>query len=575
MLETMPSNLELVQIQASMLSASTIDVRDEIATLLAKMAKNIATEEKEESANHKKVQSRCHRSRIGYKKAVKAAKKKQAKEQRKQDFHHNEQSAIPGKVLRLEAKIKNIKYEISLQEQVIKKQQKQRDVARGVYLQNIADFNKALEDIDTLRLLVEKGLSNRGQGSKGDARFTQSPTKKGAKVAPTPAGYDRKVTHKKANAGKFLEIESAEQIASMSAEESVNAMKGVYSNLRTTVSDNTMVISLLDTLDSAMDALSHKSGSAVDKIRSLLLQVRNELQKSKQDLTEQENKAVSAWQTQKTVLRNGINDKKIVWNQVYKEKAQLWRDYGDHFRQEGKAMRAKAQAKAREDRNQINMDFEYVVCKSQDADFKANSAKRHGQLEQIKKALDLLSKMSLSGKYGAMVRDTIKDVTVGLCRKFDDHSAWVSVAGSDLSNYVNNRPNKSSKIAKFAKDWKPKFYADNKKATKDAICVSKIQYTVTCRGPCRWASAPSKFNIAINFKKENKDEKQVFGSPAKFTKELAKASWWYGSQDKAAWRGTKKGAATRNDVSLFVVPDCNCGKIDKDYHVDGSILKND
>merc|ERR1712127_522308 len=129
------------------------------------------------------------------------------------------------------------------------------------------------------------------------------------------------------DAGKFLEIESAEQIASMSAEESVNAMKSVYSNLRTTVSDNTMVVSLLDTLDSAMDALSHKSGSAVDKIRSLLLQVRNELQKSKQDLTEQENKAVSAWQTQKTVLRNGINDKKIVWNQVYKEKAQLWRDY--------------------------------------------------------------------------------------------------------------------------------------------------------------------------------------------------------------------------------------------------------
>jgi len=411
----------------------------------------------------------------------------------------------------------------------------------------MADFNKALDDIDTLRLIVAKGLSNRGQGSHGGVTGTQAPTTSLSPTsAPTTSAHDTAVTHGAIDPGSgFLEIKSTQQIASMSADEAVLAMKGVYANLRDSTSHNPMVVSLIATLDSSVQSL--KNGGATDKIRSLLIQVRNELQASKIEMTTDENEAISAWRIEKIRLRDQINDQKINWQNTYKEKAQLWRSYGDHFRSEGAAMKAKAEAKAKEDLNQINKDFEAVVCKSQDDDFKRNSAKRHGQLVQIAKALKLIAAFKLQGKYGKMVEESLNDVDRNMCRAFDELSKYVRLSKTDTTlenrkaGYVIEQKNKAWKI-----------YSKNS-TNETRICISKIAYSVTCTEKCSVRSSPDE--IALDW---NDAAVAPYGSEHKFEKELDHPRWWRGSESMAVWGSSKKNVVVRNGVEAFVVPDCNC-----------------
>jgi len=549
MIETMPPSLEMLQIQASMLSNTGIDVRDEIAALLFKMQKDITAEEKSEAENNRKVQNDCNKRFRRYRRYIKHYQRYQASEKKKEQTAHAKQAAIPGKVLKLEKEIRKIKVEISSAEVGIAREQKDRDTARGAFLQGLADFNKALDDIDTLRTLVESGLSNRGQGaSSNDQRYTQSPTSKKTVAAPTKVAGDNKVTHKAADAGKFVEISSTEQLTSMNRDEALATMKSVYENLKHTAT-NPMVLAVVDTLDGAISEL--ESGNAVDKIRSLLIQVRNELQKTKRESTQAENAAVTAWQNKKTSLRNAINDLKIKWQGTYRTKAGLWQQYGVYFRQEGNHMRKFAIYKAREDKYQINLDFETVICNDQDKDYKANSAKRHGQLQQILKALKLLSKFGLGGKYGEQVREGIKDVTAGLCRAFDDNSTWADVS-ADSKKLPNGRV--ASTFPAFDKKWQA--YPSNKKE----VCISQIKYTVTCYTKC---------DIRLDDARLLGEGQKGWPSIAKIGKDygkrreiilrLKKPMYWKQTRDMNYVRGRAK-EAKRDGVSIYVIPDCNCWK---------------
>jgi hypothetical protein len=579
-LETMPASVDLVQMQATMLSSSTIDVRDEIAALLYKMSKDISKQESEEKANNIKVQNSCDKRHRRYTSAIKEAQAAQKEADEKERRYHAEQKAIPAKVLKKEAKIRQLKVDIMTAEVDLATQQKQRDTDRELYLQGIADFNKALDDIDLLRTLVETGLSNRGKGANSNSvRYTQSPTKKGYTFPPTKPGYDRKVTHKKVNPGKllevyeevpearFLEITSADQIASMSRQEAVEAMKGVYANLKSSASTNGMVLAVVETLDSVMSEIETQDSSSVDKIRSLLLQVRNELQKSKREATNAENRAINSWKSKKTQLRNGINDIKINWNGIYKQKAALWKLYGDKFQSEGQEMRLKAIAKAKEDSATINDQFEAVVCKDQDADYKMNSQKRHGQLVQIKKALGLLSKFGLAGKYGKMVRESIKDVNAGLCRAFDDSSKWVSVSSKDYHFKNNGKPQLSPKISGALPEAAANIY-NNSDSHGKFICMSGMQYTVTCGAECDIRTTDKRFPVTGKYSRQNYPRivhiKNNYGKSRTTTIRFPKALKYRASKTMAL---IKKGKTSRTDVSVYVIPGCNCMPHGKDLTV--------
>lgn len=344
-------------------------------------------------------------------------------------------------------------------------------------------------------------------------------------------------------------------------------MKGVYANLKSSASTNGMVLAVVETLDSVMSQVETGDSSAVDKIRSLLLQVRNELQKSKREATAAENTAVNQWKSKKTSLRNDINDIKINWNNIYKQKAGQWKKYGDQFRAEGHQMRLKAIWKAREDSATINDQFEQVVCKDQDKDYKMNSAKRYGQLKQIKKALGLLSKFGLAGKYGKMVRESIKDVNAGLCRAFDDHSKWVSVAPRDFNFKNNKRPQLSPKISGALPEAAYKIYK-NSDTTGKFICMSAMQYTVTCGAECDIRTTDGRFPKGKY--KRNKYPRIVhvknnYGKERVTTIRFPKPLKYKVSKTLAL---VKKGKIARTDVSVYVIPGCNCMKgINKDLTV--------
>lgn len=579
MIETMPPSVEMLQIQASMLSGTTIDVRDEIAALLFKMQKDITNQENEERRNNIITQNRCERRFRSYRRNIKNAQTIQKAQKKKEQQHHAVQKAIPGQVLKLERRIRLIKIDIRTAEADLKRKQEQRDNARDSYLKGIADFNKALDDIDTLRTLVETGLSNRGQGAAtGDARFTQSPTVKGTTAPPTKIAYDTKVTQTATNAGAFVEgsednadptfveYKSSEQLSSMSRQEAIQTMKGIYSDLKKSTS-NPVVLAVVDTLDSAMVEL-HNS-NAVDKIRSLLIQVRNELQKSKREATAAENAAINAWKSQKVSLRNKINDYKINWNQIYKSKAFLWKKYGDEFQSEGHAMRKFAIAKRSEDHNTINLSFESVVCKTQNEDYKRNSAKRHGQLAQIKKALNLLSKFGLAGKYGSMVRESIKDVTAGLCRVFDDYSKWVSVAPTDyvFSARGNAMSGVNPPLTKEA-------YIYNNTDAKGGkfVCMSEIRYTFVCGIKCDMRTNDKRLAGYVHtpndrFKRFPRivDITRDFNKPRTATIRLKKPLKYNPSVRNVVLKGT--GLAKRTDIEIYVIPGCNCNNPNSDYVV--------
>jgi hypothetical protein len=559
MVETMPPSLEMLQIQASMMSSSGIDVRDEIAALLYKMAKDIRAEEASEAANNRKVQNDCDKRFRRYRSVIRRYKAARARAIRRQKDFHSKQSVIPGQVKALEKKIGAIKIQIFSAERKIALDQQARDTARGAYLQGLADFNKALDDIDTLRTLVETGLSNRGQGANSnDVRYTQSPTSKKTVAAPTKVAGDNAVTHGKVDAGKFVEISSTEQLTSMNREEALATMKAIYSNLRRT-STNPMVLAVVDTLGSAMVEL--EEGNATDKIRSLLIQVRNELQKTKRESTQAENAAITAWQREKTSQRNAINDMKIQWQATYMQKAQLWKKYGDYFRAEGLEMFKVARYQSVEDRYQIYLDFETVICADQDKDYKANSAKRHGQLTQINKALKLLEKFGLGGKYGKMVRESIKDVTAGLCRVFDDYSKFVSV-DSAITSLKNRRP--TTTFAAFKKDWQ--VY----NSSRTDLCISKIQYTVTCYSKCdirlhdKRLAASGARGIDAHWPSIAKIN-SGFGKRRTITLRLKQPMTWAKTRDMNFVPKSSKDAK-RSDVSVYVIPDCNCRKNLPDSH---------
>jgi len=546
MLETFPPSPSLIQMEATMLSCTSIDVRDEIAALLYKMQKDIQLEEKQESLKDRNTQNNCDTSARKRIRNIKFFKSRRESQIIKKNQHHNNQKIIPNKVLRKEKKIRDTKAKILKAEASIKKAQIDRDAAHTLYLRNMADFNKALDDIDKLRTLVNTGLNNRGQGANSDdARHTQSPTAPVITAPPTKEAYDRKNTHGKVEAGKFIEL-SNENLAHLSRDEAVQSMRGIYSNLKNTVDTNPMVLAVVGTLDATMTQIE-KGGNTVDKIRSLLLQVRNELQKSKREQLQAETIAVANWKDTKLKLRNAVNTLRILWADIYEEKANLWRKYGNQWTQEGQAMRKMSMYKKKHDRNVINLAFEKVTCKTQHDNFKRSSKQRNGQLKQIEKALKLLAKFGLGGKYGKMVRESIKDINVGLCRAFDDNSTYVSIA--DKHTFHKKA---TGKVGFSEKAWK--VYPNRDQNDEKYICVSKIQFTFTCKNKCQILSSdkrlpkPKKGKWPIvgemNGSKKSRTFTTRFPKPMKFKKFKNLAIKYKG--------------VVRRDVSIFVVPGCNC-----------------
>jgi hypothetical protein len=294
-----------------------------------------------------------------------------------------------------------------------------------------------------------------------------------------------------------------------------------------------------------------QGGGAVDKIRGLLIQVRNELQRTKREAAAAENAEIAAWKVEKSKQRGEINDMKIKWQATYTTKAQLWLSYGDNFRLEGTFQLKEARWKARQDRAEINLSFETVVCADQDKDYKANSKKRYGQLAQIKKALNLLAKFGLGGKYGKMVRESIKDINAGLCRAFDDYSKWVSL--SNLPTDLNNRRPTGS--FRYKKDW------NVYNSTHKDVCVSKISYTVTCYTHCDIRIMDSRLAGGSGVNKHWArvvEIKKDFGKSRKVTLRLKKPITFAKTRDMNYVKNTKGKLAKRTDFAIYVVPDCNC-----------------
>lgn len=538
MQKLMPPSVEMLQVQALMLSKSTIDARDEIAALLFKMQRDINTENKNEYNNDRATQQNCAKQATKNNGIMSAMTARRIKAEKEIASQHAQQAAIPGQVIKIEASIKKIKSDILKAEVDIKKAQVARDAESAQFLQNLADFDKALGDIDVLRKIVENGLGNRGQGAdKNQVAFTQSPTVKKAAVAPTPISNDRKVTHTATNAGKFLEVSTSEY-ASMSDEEVRSAMKGVYADLRAGVSHNHAVTSLVETLDAVMSM----EMNAVDKIRSLLIQVRNELQKSKRELSQAENNAVNAWKTRKTNMRDAINNDKINWQNKYQTKASKWQTYGNIFQSEGQAMETKAKSVAAYDIASINLAFETTICKTAHADYKQNADKRNGQLLQIKKALELLAKMNLSGKYGEEVKKALTGVTAGLCRKFDDNSKWLKVDGSVTMSRRRTMNRLSAK----------------------KTCFDKVKVTYQSKAPIFFLQGGGAFTgLRVVDRGATKGEvSKTFDITAKWLEGPLIMSWL-----------PRGGAAKVASVEYYSVPDCNCNsKFDADYKVSGDEL---
>jgi len=563
MLESFPASPNLIQMEATMLSRTTsVDVRDEIAALLFKMQKDIQKEEALETQSDRKAQDACEISATQRVSTIANAKTRQVQYHAKKVQHHDAQKVIPGLVLKKEATIRKVKSSIFKGEAKIKQSQRERDTARDGYLKSMADFNQALDDIDKLRTLVETGLNNRGQGANSNnAKFTSSPTTKVVTAPPTKHSYDKKVTHKKVEAGAFVQnslIElSNENLSLLSREETVQTMKGIYSNIRNTLNANPMVLAVVDTLDATMTQI--EEGSAVDKIRSLLLQVRNELQKSKREQSQAEIIAIASWKDRKLQLRNAVNELRIEWTRVYSAKANLWRTYGNEWQLEGQAMRSFSIFRDQQEKNEINLSFETVTCKTQHQDYKLGSNQRHGQLQQIGKALNLLSKFGLAGKYGKMVRESIKDINVGLCRVFDDKSKWVSIA----DKYEFKRKATPS-IGFSSNAWN--IYPNQGKNGEKFVCLSKIEYTFTCQSDCtilstdkRLPTTPdSKWPIVGSILTGDK-----FNKKQKFTIRLDKP------MTLEAFRlvAMQYKGVVQDDVSVYVVPGCNCLKRDHDYDV--------
>jgi hypothetical protein len=591
-IEQFPTSPELVQIQASLLSSqgTGIDVRDEIATLLHKMAKDIMKEEATERSNNVRVQNACDRAHRRYRSKIYRSKQIEKASAARQANYRRSAQKIPGIVKGIERQINKVKIQIKAAQHNIQRKQQQRDKDRDAYLHSLADFNKALDDIDKLRVLVETGLSNRGQGaSTSDTRHTQSPTSKKT-VTKSPTKYVQKNTHTGVKTSKLVEtkddgsddsflevkselsLKSTQELSAMSRSEAVQAFQGIYDSLRETTSRSPVVHHTLGIIDSVLTELNN--GNAVDKIRSLLIQVRNELQKNKRQQTIAENEAITAWKEHKISLQDAVGDLRISWQGMYLQKAQQWRRYGILHMQEGRAMRTFASATRIKDYNQIRLDFETVVCKQQDDDYKAASKKRSGQLAQIKKALNLLAKFNLSGKYGKMVRESIKDVNVGLCRAFDDYSKWVTVANT----YKFTSP-MSNTVSGFNEEaWK--IYPNKDHTGNKFICVSKIKYTFTCESKCDIRTTDkslSEYWKGTYRLKSRFPRIAYYRHERSFNRRQTTTIRYDKAKKFSSFRNlvfARRRTTTRNAVSVFVVPGCNCFPQNKDYAVTANAAKN-
>jgi hypothetical protein len=259
---------------------------------------------------------------------------------------------------------------------------------------------------------------------------------------------------------------------------------------------------------------------------------------------------------------------KISWNNIYKAKAILWKKYGDEFQAEGHAMRKFAQAKAKEDHYSINLSFEKVVCKTQNDDWKANDKKRYGQLKQIRKALKLLSKFGLGGKYGKKVRESIKDINAGLCRTHDDNSQWITVAGP--YKFKKRRRARSRSFPNLPKE--AYIYKNQDARGHRFVCKSKIRYTFQCTSRCDLRTNDKRMNRELrgSYSYRRYPRLAYFSRGTNNRRKSRTVHLYTPLKWKKSVRSVllnNKGVATRTKVQIYVVPGCNCLNPNKDYRV--------
>jgi hypothetical protein len=581
LVETLPLSTELIQLQALTLpGANAPGIREELATLLNKMVKDIQTDQAVARKQNTAFQNKCDRNLRHWRHHRDRAKKYMELHAKRMATHYAEQAKAPAIIAECKRQQRLILIKVAALRVKISNKQKERNKNRELYLKSIRDFNKALDDVAQLRILVENGLSNRGDGADvNEARYTHSPTVKGYTHPPTQASFDRAQHHDAANTGKdyngthamFLELRSTQELASMNRDEAIATMKGIYHNLRATVGKNPMVVALVDTLDSVMQQVGN--GNSVDKIRDLLTQVRNELQKSKREQTEAENDAIRSWKIEKINLYDQVNDALIEHAQLSIECTidKGWVPYHYHWKAYGHNMIAWAQNQYLYHDRIILIQFEDARCKKAHREYLAMINKTDGQLQQLKKALDILSKFSMGGKYGEMIKDSLKDVTAGLCKDFDYKSKYVPYLPS------------ATPIRRITRKGFPSFnqeawnvYQSLVKGKKE-VCVKNIQFTFTCSAECDIRITDRR--LVKNIEGDNGryrynrfprvahiSNPRDFNKPKKFTVRLKESLEWLGGTKLYAI--VQKGRIIQNDVSAFVVPNCNCNKHrNKDYDV--------
>jgi hypothetical protein len=540
----------LVQLQATMMAKDdTINVVDEIATLLIKMQREIMAEQKAAKSNHTQTQNECDKRKTDQENVMdknsQLETKHNATMRRIRPANYN---AILKSIAGLVRQVDRLKVNIGRKENEIDARNVARGKAHRQFLLQLADFDSALEDVDGLRTLLMTMVIN---------------------STSLPNGLIQ------VDANKEFQSYTSDEINSLSNQQAHSAMKKIADDAKQRYAKNSKMSMFVSTVSNVVEVASN---SPTDKIRTMLIAVRNELQTAKKNLIRDEDQAIAdhkTWLIANTNLLFGMFQS---WCQKYTKIMQKWEAYGREHLKFYRHMRAFWLAFGRRETTQITYDFEQDVCRKNHKDYIIASKKRNTQLDQIKKALDLLSKMSLTTGTKTKVLDSVKDITAGLCREYDDYSNWFTIAPSTLTLTRRVGP-------ALPTHWEAAYNVYKNVAVRNGrehkyICVSQVKWQFTCSGRCDIRTTDTRFpnkRVPSGSKFPRIayiGHRRDFGKRKTFITRLDPPMEWYNPKfqpnRQVRFYPTSRytRAVKRNSVAIFVVPGCNCNqRRDKAYDV--------
>lgn len=558
LVDVLPHSPALVDLESHLLATPTpepnpdgtkiltkMNVQQDIAKLLLSMYKDMNEEEIAENKKHVKESKYCEGKlrtcRDGY-------LKNKAAEITADQIGGRLNASLPliitNKVLPLDQKMDELlETTLPAAEKAITEKQTVRDAARGQYYIFIDQFNQALDDVDKLyKILMTSTL--------------------------VFASQKEVVSKDELNNDSFLQEATTDQLASLDNEQKKQVLQQTYKDLRSQIS-HPRIVALVATLDTMTSSTDLSDNGATDKIRQLLIEVRNELQKTKRDATAAEQTAITQWHTEKLQLRDAINDYhlqffgyKLQIANAYSEYSETWLNLADSNDNENKASYEKIKFSTW-------YNFTKADCLRTAEEYKRGSNKRKASMAQIKLVLDLLDKlMAADTTYSPKIKEGVEEIR-NRCNRWDSYSRWVNVPSK-----FTWRKGRSSNISPKTGDLPKEAYDiyNDKEDDTPFVCFSKLFHTYRSTGKTsirssdgrlpsdavdghtNWQARVGLIDGAHNYNIDNNFTVII----ADHTGNSGALSWDKEGYTEILTSTSQNTEVTREKMAVFVVPGCNC-----------------